>query len=47
MVVSAPSVTAVTHLPVPHHLHPHRTDGQHRAGGGDGGRGGVMSHLIS
>ena len=49
----APSVTAVTRLPVPRRpqpprfRHPHRADGQHGAGGGDGGRGGVMSHLIS
>ena len=41
----APPVTAVTRLPVPHRLqpprfrHPHRADGQHRAGGGDGERG--------
>lgn len=48
---SAPSVTAITHLPVPHRphpprfRHPHRADGLHGAGGGDGGRGGVMSHL--
>jgi len=27
--------------------HPHRADGLHGAGGGDGVRGGVMSHLIS
>ena len=43
MVVSTPSVTAVTRLPVLHCLHPprlrhpHRADGQHGAGGGDGG----------
>ena len=41
---SAPSVTAVTRLPVPHRpqpprlRHPHRADGQHGAGGGDGER---------
>ncbi len=41
----APPVTAVTHLPVPHRLqpprfrHPHRDDGLHGAGGGDGERG--------
>ena len=41
----APSVTAVTRLPVPHRLqpprfrHPHRADGQHGAGGSTGVRG--------
>ena len=34
-----PSVTAVTHLPVPHRRHPHRADGQHGAGGDAGERG--------
>lgn len=43
---SAPSVTSVTRLPVPHrpqppHIwNPHRTDGQRGTGGGDGERGG-------
>ncbi len=38
----APSVTAITHLPVPHRLqpprlrHPHRADGLHGTGGGTG-----------
>ncbi len=47
----APSVTAVTHLPVPHRLqpprfrHPHRADGLHGAGGGDRVRDDVISHL--
>ena len=41
----APSVTAITQLPVPHrlqpprHRHPHRADGQSIAGGGTGERG--------
>ena len=45
----APSVTAITHLPVPHRpqpprfRHPHRTDGQHGADRGVGERGDLFS----